>query len=157
MSNKLANGDILPSCWIRRPSSSRPNQFYYYNTSTKEVQWKVPDSVNGNELKHTPIKGPPESPKGSRKSDGIGDQSKQSKYFKLFLDFIWVLWSNVVLSLQLKSENWRHQPRIGYSTWWYKSKMKSQHRRAYRNWIHDLEIQRQLRTAYRTWPDQSEK
>lgn len=86
MDSKIVNDDVLPDCWIRKQSKSRPNINYYFNTATRETQWTRPVSTGGvKEGGKLSKKEPAESPKENGKTDGnvfkISNHSKQSKLF----------------------------------------------------------------------------
>lgn len=80
MNNKTVRNDDLPDDWIKRPSKSRPDRFYYYNTLTKQSQWTSPVSPGATRQKSSKDKRLAESPKGSDvKIFKISSSSKQSE------------------------------------------------------------------------------
>lgn len=42
MNTMSATDKELPQNWVRRESTTRRNQFYYFNTKTKQSQWQTP-------------------------------------------------------------------------------------------------------------------
>lgn len=59
----MGSREKLPDGWIRKESRSRPNNFYYFNTTTGKSQWVPPAIANesGKEIKdshneHTKVK-----------------------------------------------------------------------------------------------------
>lgn len=40
----MGSTEQLPDGWIRKESTSRPNNFYYFNTKTGTTQWVKPNS-----------------------------------------------------------------------------------------------------------------
>lgn len=81
MNNKtVVTNDDLPDCWIKRPSKSRPDRFYYYNTVTQQSQWTLPVSPSDKRQKPLTDKRSAESPKGKDgKCFKISNSSKQSE------------------------------------------------------------------------------
>lgn len=37
--------EILPDGWIRRPSTSKPGRYYYFNTKNGKSQWEKPEKT----------------------------------------------------------------------------------------------------------------
>lgn len=76
MMNNIDN-DVLPDCWIKKQSKTRPDHVYYFNTVTKESQWTTPVSADDKLRKNLkPIASPGKSDGSSYK---ISNHSKQSK------------------------------------------------------------------------------
>lgn len=86
---KLADG------WIRKESRSRPNNFYYFNTTTGKSQWESPakanekskKEINDAHIEHTKVKTTKYDEKYKSHSTEnqsrikINDKSKERKFY----------------------------------------------------------------------------